>query len=95
MLIVVKLGTVCYDVKFEKELGPQLRATQPVELRTPRQHYNAQLASADSRTMAPKTYKEMKEAWVTGHTGSSVADVNSVALAMPVPYTHCFSLWRF
>jgi hypothetical protein len=34
-----------------------------------------------------KTYKEMKEAWVTGHTGGSVADVNSVSLAMPVPYT--------
>ncbi|KAL1642271.1 Glucosaminyl phosphatidylinositol (GlcN-PI) nositol acylation protein [Didymella pomorum] len=26
----------------------------------------------------------MKEAWVTGHTGGSVADVNSVSLAMPV-----------
>jgi hypothetical protein len=38
-------------------------------------------------TMA-KTYKQMKEAWVSGHTGSSVADVNSVSLAMPVPYTH-------
>lgn len=37
--------------------------------------------------MAAKTYKEMKEAWVTGHTGSSVADVNSVSLAMPVPHT--------
>jgi len=37
--------------------------------------------------MAAKTYKEMKEAWVTGHTGGSVADVNSVSLAMPVPYT--------
>jgi phosphatidylinositol glycan class W len=35
-----------------------------------------------------KTYKQMKEAWVSGHTGSSVADVNSVSLAMPVPYTH-------
>ncbi|KAF1926226.1 GPI-anchored wall transfer protein 1 [Didymella exigua CBS 183.55] len=34
--------------------------------------------------MAVKTYKEMKEAWVTGHTGSSVADVNSVSLAMPL-----------
>ncbi|KZM20282.1 Glucosaminyl phosphatidylinositol (GlcN-PI) nositol acylation protein [Ascochyta rabiei] len=34
--------------------------------------------------MAPKTYKEMKEAWVTGHTGGSVADVNSVSLAMPL-----------
>ncbi|KAH6643066.1 GPI-anchored wall transfer protein 1 [Boeremia exigua] len=34
--------------------------------------------------MALKTYKEMKEAWVTGHTGSSVADVNSVSLAMPL-----------
>ncbi|KAF2820244.1 GPI-anchored wall transfer protein 1 [Ophiobolus disseminans] len=31
-----------------------------------------------------KTYKEMKEAWVSGHTGSSVADVNSVSLAMPL-----------
>lgn len=35
-----------------------------------------------------KTYKQLKEAWVSGHTGSSVADVNSVSLAMPVPYTH-------
>lgn len=35
-----------------------------------------------------RTYKQMKEAWVSGHTGSSVADVNSVSLAMPVPYTH-------
>ncbi|KAJ4375553.1 Glucosaminyl phosphatidylinositol (GlcN-PI) nositol acylation protein [Didymella sp. IMI 355093] len=34
--------------------------------------------------MAVKTYKEMKEAWVTGHTGGSVADVNSVSLAMPL-----------
>lgn len=34
-----------------------------------------------------KTYKQLKEAWVSGHTGSSVADVNSVSLAMPVPYT--------
>ncbi|KAJ4333549.1 Glucosaminyl phosphatidylinositol (GlcN-PI) nositol acylation protein [Ascochyta clinopodiicola] len=34
--------------------------------------------------MAPKTYKEMKEAWVTGHTGGTVADVNSVSLAMPL-----------
>jgi phosphatidylinositol glycan class W len=34
-----------------------------------------------------KTYKQMKEAWVSGHTGSSVADVNSVSLAMPVQYT--------
>ncbi|KAF9692116.1 hypothetical protein EKO04_009963 [Ascochyta lentis] len=34
--------------------------------------------------MAPKTYKEMKEAWVTGHTGGSVADMNSVSLAMPL-----------
>ncbi|KAH9863926.1 hypothetical protein J1614_009859 [Plenodomus biglobosus] len=31
-----------------------------------------------------KTYKELKEAWVSGHTGSSVADVNSVSLAMPL-----------
>ncbi|RMZ67502.1 GPI-anchored wall transfer 1 [Pyrenophora seminiperda CCB06] len=31
-----------------------------------------------------KTYKQMKEAWVSGHTGSSVADVNSVSLAMPL-----------
>lgn len=37
--------------------------------------------------MATKSYKEMKEAWVTGHTGGSVADVNSVSFAMPVPYT--------
>ena len=37
--------------------------------------------------MVEKTYKELKEAWVTGHTGSSVADVNNVSLAMPVPYT--------
>lgn len=35
-----------------------------------------------------KTYKQMKEAWVSGHTGGSVADVNSVSLAMPVPYTY-------
>ncbi|KAF2627525.1 GPI-anchored wall transfer protein 1 [Macroventuria anomochaeta] len=34
--------------------------------------------------MPEKTYKEMKEAWVTGHTGSSVAEVNSVSLAMPL-----------
>jgi hypothetical protein len=34
-----------------------------------------------------KDYKAMKEAWVTGLTGSSVADVNSVSLAMPVIYT--------
>ncbi|KAH8723166.1 GPI-anchored wall transfer protein 1 [Phaeosphaeriaceae sp. PMI808] len=31
-----------------------------------------------------KTYKQKKEAWVSGHTGSSVADVNSVSLAMPL-----------
>ncbi|KAF2713916.1 GPI-anchored wall transfer protein 1 [Pleomassaria siparia CBS 279.74] len=31
-----------------------------------------------------KDYKAMKEAWVTGLTGSSVADVNSVSLAMPL-----------
>ncbi|KAH7390808.1 GPI-anchored wall transfer protein 1 [Phaeosphaeria sp. MPI-PUGE-AT-0046c] len=31
-----------------------------------------------------KTYKQMKEAWVSGHTGGSVADVNSVSLAMPL-----------
>ena len=37
--------------------------------------------------MVEKTYKELKEAWVTGHTGGSVADVNSVSLAMPVLYT--------
>ncbi|OAL54185.1 GPI-anchored wall transfer protein 1 [Pyrenochaeta sp. DS3sAY3a] len=32
----------------------------------------------------PKTYKQLKEAWVSGHTGSSVADVNGVSLAMPL-----------
>jgi hypothetical protein len=37
--------------------------------------------------MAVKSYKEQKEAWVSGHMGGSVADVNSVSLAMPVPYT--------
>lgn len=47
---------------------------------------NAQLTDTRLDIMA-KTYKEMKEAWVSGHTGSSVADVNSVSLAMPVPYT--------
>jgi hypothetical protein len=47
---------------------------------------NDQLPNTHLETMA-KTYKEMKEAWVSGHTGSSVADVNSVSLAMPVPYT--------
>ncbi|KAF1914412.1 GWT1-domain-containing protein [Ampelomyces quisqualis] len=31
-----------------------------------------------------QTYKQLKEAWVSGHTGSSVADVNSVSLAMPL-----------
>ncbi|KAF2033099.1 GPI-anchored wall transfer protein 1 [Setomelanomma holmii] len=31
-----------------------------------------------------KTYKQLKEAWVSGHTGSSVADVNIVSLAMPL-----------
>ncbi|KAF1851611.1 GPI-anchored wall transfer protein 1 [Cucurbitaria berberidis CBS 394.84] len=31
-----------------------------------------------------KTYKQLKEAWVSGHTGGSVADVNSVSLAMPL-----------
>ncbi|KAF2798418.1 GPI-anchored wall transfer protein 1 [Melanomma pulvis-pyrius CBS 109.77] len=30
------------------------------------------------------SYKAMKEAWVTGLTGSSVADVNSVSLSMPL-----------
>jgi hypothetical protein len=39
-------------------------------------------------TNMTKTYKQLKEAWVSGHTGSSVADVNSVSLAMPVPYTY-------
>ena len=29
-------------------------------------------------------YKKLKHDWVTGLTGSSVADVNSVSLAMPV-----------
>lgn len=47
---------------------------------------NVQLASHSFDRMA-KTYKQLKEAWVSGHTGSSVADVNSVSLAMPVPYT--------
>lgn len=50
-------------------------------------HHHAQLASNSRATMVEKTYKELKEAWVTGHTGSSVADVNSVSLAMPVPHT--------
>lgn len=51
------------------------------------QHHNAQLAFTRQENMATKSYKEMKEAWVTGHTGGSVADVNSVSFAMPVPYT--------
>jgi hypothetical protein len=37
--------------------------------------------------MAAKSYKQEKEAWVSGHMGGSVADVNSVSFAMPVPYT--------
>ena len=45
--------------------------------------------SLGQNTMA-KTYKQMKEAWVSGHTGSSVADVNIVSLAMPVPCTTPF-----
>lgn len=69
-----------------KELGPAGHSTRGAFLK-PRQHNNAPLVSTDGQTMAPKTYKEMKEAWVTGHTGGSVADVNSVSLAMPVPYT--------
>jgi hypothetical protein len=50
-------------------------------------HHHAQLAFTRQGNMAVKSYKDMKEAWVTGHTGSSVADVNSVSLAMPVPNT--------
>jgi hypothetical protein len=61
--------------------------TLRVELWTTRQHHNLPLVSRDKKIMAPKTYKEMKEAWVTGHTGGSVADVNIVSFAMPVPYT--------
>jgi hypothetical protein len=50
-------------------------------------NHSVQLAPLSLTNMA-KTYKQLKEAWVSGHTGSSVADVNSVSLAMPVPYTH-------
>ncbi len=37
--------------------------------------------------VAAKSYRDQKVEWVSGHTGSSVADVNNVSLAMPVPYT--------
>jgi len=65
--------------------GPFKKAstTRQTQAASPRDRLVATL----SHNMA-KTYKEMKEAWVSGHTGSSVADVNSVSLAMPVPYTH-------
>jgi hypothetical protein len=46
-------------------------------------------STTTTTAMAAKSYKEEKEAWVSGHMGGSVADVNSVSFAMPVPYT-----WR-
>lgn len=74
------------------ELGPQISGHStrraPYEQL---QHHNAQLAFTRQKSMVVRSYKEMKEAWVTGHTGGSVADVNSVSLAMPVPYTSCKS----
>lgn len=33
-----------------------------------------------------KDYKQLKTEHVSGHTGSSLFDINSVSLAMPVPY---------
>lgn len=36
-------------------------------------------------TMA-KDYKQLKTQHVSGHVGSSLSDINSVSLAMPVPY---------
>jgi hypothetical protein len=33
-----------------------------------------------------KDYKQLKMEHVSGRTGSSLSDVNSVSLAMPVPY---------
>jgi hypothetical protein len=64
--------------------GPLEKAstTRQTPTATPRDHI-----VASTHNMA-KSYKQMKEAWVSGHTGSSVADVNSVSLAMPVQYTH-------
>lgn len=70
------------------ELGPEISGHS--SRRAPHeqpQHHNAQLVFTRQENMATKSYKEMKEAWVTGHTGGSVADVNSVSLAMPVLYT--------
>jgi phosphatidylinositol glycan class W len=34
-----------------------------------------------------KDYKQLKMEHVSGLTGSSLFDINSVSLAMPVPYT--------
>lgn len=47
----------------------------------------------DPTTMS-KNYKQLKTQHVSGHVGSSLSDINSVSLAMPVPYmTHpaCFN----
>ncbi len=75
------------DVKFADEARTGIFRPLDASSCGPHLHSNKQVASTDLAIMAPKTYKELKEAWVTGHTGSSVADVNSVSLAMPVPYT--------
>jgi hypothetical protein len=48
-------------------------------------HHHAVAFAGQAHHLAmAKDYKAMKEAWVTGLTGGSVADVNSVSLAMPV-----------
>lgn len=35
-----------------------------------------------------KDYKQLKTQHVSGHVGSSLSDINSVSLSMPVPYLH-------
>lgn len=90
MVPVKALERTGSDVEFEKELelGPSsFRTLYASSFGEHVNIINSPLVSRDRKTMAPKTYKEMKEAWVTGHTGGSVADVNIVSFAMPVPYT--------
>jgi hypothetical protein len=85
MKVVLTRRGGCEDVTLSFRTGQVEKATttRPTLATSSRDQIVATLVHA----MA-KTYKQMKEAWVSGHTGSSVADVNSVSLAMPVPYTH-------
>jgi len=75
------------DVKIQAKSGPNVSREDSKTRATPATCTRDHTTATTSHVMV-KTYKEQKEAWVSGHTGSSVADVNSVSLAMPVQYTN-------